>query len=354
MNLLMKNWTEEAIRDLEIADAVAICHALGLAPTSSSSAPRFVALTFRDNMSEPVAEPENPTGRDPLVFQRAPAEHRVSRAAAAPKVAPITAPLRQEASRKETQRPAPIRIHNCEESSDSDSEREEPKETQNITQKLAELLSPSKQTAKSGQPLSTAAGIVVDSVPATLQAEFMDMVDENRNTCVSKKDLELLREVFMANKTAEEMFLARRPLSDHMLKMEGSKTLTILPLYQSTRLGFPAHKGILAQELTVRTAGGRSLETSLAEKQAMMKEESIRQEHSSIGELLVLLLDEMHPQGVLSLRTAERMMRRLVGLEIAAEKKGKNNLPLHKSLAELSEFMGTGVRISAAVQSQLP
>lgn len=66
-----------------------------------------------------------------------------------------------------------------------------------------------------------------------------------------------------------------------------------------------AHLGILAQELAVRTAGGRSLETSLAEKYSEMKNGtgvlhsdwfyaketgSLRAEHVSIGQLHVLLL----------------------------------------------------------------
>lgn len=354
MSLLTKNWTEEAIRDLEIADAVAVCNALGLSPTSSSSAPRFLALSFKDNMHDHSTENRRVSSQDPQGFQGAPSVPREGRPVESQKATPGIGHQRPEPLRKEVTRPAPIRIPDLDENCSSDSEHDEPTGTQKITQKLAKLLSPTVQTARSGQSLSAAAAKVVETLPAVLQAEFTEMVDENRNTCVSKKDLELLREVFIANKTTEEMFLSRRPLPDHVLKTEGSKTLTILPLYQSTRLGFATHLSILSQELTVRTAGGRSLETSLAEKQALMKDESIRSEHSSIGELLVLLLDEMHPQGVLSLRTAERMMRRLVGLEIAAEKKGKSNLPLQKSLAELSEFMGTGMRVSAAVQSQLP
>lgn len=365
MNLLLGNWTEEKLLDLEVEEAAAICHALSLAPTSSASAPRFLALTFKEAKGEhevPVQVPgvalfsEEPSPSD-LPFQGAPAVPELTRPAPIVTPTPAVSGSKTRQQRKKKTAVAASVVHQAlqlgdgDDVSDSDSGDEEANESSILARHLTELLAPPKEVAKSGQALSSSAVRVIHSLPTAVQTEFTELVDKHRTTVVSKKDLESLRSVFLANRTAEEMLLARRPLPDKLLE-DGVKT--IHPLYQSTRLGFPAHLSILAQELTVRTAGGRSLETSLAEKQALIKDESLRQEHTTVSELLVLLLDEVHPKGVLSLRTAERMMRRLVGLEIAAENKGKMNHPLHKTLTELSEFMGTGTRISAAAQSQLP
>lgn len=178
------------------------------------------------------------------------------------------------------------------------------------------------------------------------------MVNENRLSVVSKQDLESLRVVFLQNKAAVEMFLSRRPISDHMVQTGRASGTAFWPVYQNTRLGCLPHLCVLGEELMVRMAGGISLEASMVERQSRMKDESLRQEHASLGEILVLLLDELHPAGVLELKAAERIMRRLVGLDIAAEKKAKTNQPIHKTMAEMSSFMGTGIRVSSGVQDQ--
>lgn len=370
MNLFQENWKEESVLDLEVPEAVAICTALGLSPSSSGSAPRVLALTLQQGRPDSESVPARVSNPRSSPFQGALAVPRGNRPAPLQEILPSPSRRRSQTPQgslvlaedahqqhqTEPESPGP-RLRQMivpEDGSSSDSDREEAQDNQSFAEKLSKLLTPAVETAKSGQSLSSTACRVIRSLPSSSQKEFIEMVDRHRNTVVTKKDLESLREVFLANKAVEEMFLAKRPLPNNVLEREGPTNLMILPLYQCTRLGFPAHLSILAQELAVRTAGGRSLDASLAERQALIKDESIRQEHCSISELLILLLDEMHPRGVLSLRTAERMMRRLVGLEVAAERKGNNNLPLQKSLSELADFMGTGTRVSKAVKSQLP
>lgn len=364
LSLFQKFWTKDDVLNLDVAQASVICSALGLSPTSSASAPRLLVLTLADISPEQQLYQE-PAGveRGPANFPPALAPLELGQSAQAPEETQQTPSVikRKTPKKKSLARPSPLTfqvddaLHN---ETDSDSDPGDSGEDSQLARRLVdarltELLTPRTKTAGSGQELSIAAARVVSSLPEKMQPQFTNLVDEHRTSVVSKTELEALRGVFVANQAAEEMLLARRPLADSVLQ-QGSPILRVHSLYQCTRLGFPAHMSILAQELTVRTAGGRSLESSLSERQALIKEESLRQEHATVGELLVLLLDELHPQGVLSLRTAERMMRRLVGLEVAAEKKTKSSQSAQKTLAELAEFMGTGMRVSVAAQTQLP
>lgn len=68
LNLLVSNWNEDMIQDLDIPEAVAICSAMGLSPTSSGSAPRFLALTFKEKLSEgaPASSPNEVPFREAL------------------------------------------------------------------------------------------------------------------------------------------------------------------------------------------------------------------------------------------------------------------------------------------------
>lgn len=383
--LFQKVWTEEAVLNLEVGQAVALCAALGLSPSTSASAPRMLTVTLaggavaeessamRSKSNVPSDGDSTEASAGAENFRSVPTRpERENPGFSGPEAAPakkgrarVPVPLKASKRTKPERgaRPEPLRLHMGQEDllseSDSDSDQGVAREDNQLSKRLTDLskkldlLSPNSQAAESGQEFSVAATRVIRSLPQKMQPQFMEMVDENRNSVVSKADLEALRSVFVANQAAEEALLARRPLPDSVMKLE-SPILRVHSLYHCTRLGFSPHLGILAEELTIRTAGGRSLEASLAERQSQIKEESLRQEHATVGELLVLLLDELHPRGVLTLRTAERMMRRLVGLEVTAEKKGKNNQSASKTLAELADFMGTGMRVSSAAQTQLP
>lgn len=364
LSLFVSHWTTESIEELETAEAAAMCTALGLSPTTSASAPRLLALTLAEN-SPVVATKAIISGEamskvpatdfclgpvpPPSLYPPAPLEE-VSVQMSHPRDPAVTSKAVKRP--KQVKRPDPLQLvdEDISEDSNSESELEDPEEQ--LARRLTELMSPRTRKSRKSQSLSSAAIKVIRSLPQDSQKKFEVVVNEHRLSVVSKQDLESLRAVFLKNKAAVEMFLARRPIADSMVQKGRSSGIAILPVYQNTRLGCPAHLCVLGEELMVRMAGGLSLEASMAERQGRMKDESLRQEHASLGEVLVLLLDELHPEGVLELRAAERIMRRLVGLEIAADKKAKSNQPIHKSMADLAIFMGTGMRVSSGVQDQ--
>lgn len=366
MALFIGNWNQDLIEELETPEAVALCSSLGLSPTTSASAPRLLSLTFAMNRNDEKSSSKGPrvqTAEAKRVKEDAVSDNKPAFLPAST-VLPLQDPAQpkqrgaqpeaanESAQRKPKKRPKPLQLEVEVPIDDSDSDSELGDEEDDLARRLTALITPKGRKAKDGEPMSSAAAKIIRTVPKEFQPSFTELVSQNRLTVISKQDLESLRKVFLKNKAAEEMLLAKRPIAENMMTRSRASGIAFLPLYQNTRLGCPVHLGVLGEELMVRMAGGQSLEASMAERQALIKDESIRQEHMSLGEILILLLDELHPAGVLELRSAERIMRRLVGLEIAAEKKAKTNQPIHKSMADLVAFMGTGMRVSSSVRDQ--
>lgn len=365
LDLFASHWSKESIEELETPEANALCSALGLSPTTSASAPRLLMLTLVESQSRVsgksmMADKAVDDAPDTSAFLSAPAlipakgPARVKQTGFTETAA--AKPMSRQSGSTHVKRPVPLKLVERDQSEGSDSEIEPDSDSEegdeDLARRLAALISPKSRKAKDKESLSSAANKVLITIPRDVRPQFKAMVKEHRLSVVSKQDLENLRVVFLQNKAAIEMFLSRRPISENMVQTGRASGTAFLPLYQNTRLGCPPHRCVLAEELMVRMSGGISLETSMAERQSKMKDESLRQEHTSLGDILVLLLDELHPAGVLELRAAERIMRRLVGLEIAAEKKAQTNQPIHKTMTELSEFMGTGMRVSTGVQDQ--
>lgn len=173
---------------------------------------------------------------------------------------------------------------------------------------LASLLStPKSIKGPSGLKLSSTASKIVRQLPVELQPQLTSLIDQHRHESSSLSELEQLKRVFEQRESMAQYLTAGLNLLPlHVVERR------VLPAHRLTRLVSGCHLSILPSELQIRLQGG-SLESDVLRRSQKIQDKALRSEYITVGMLLVLLCDEVEPCLFLSLSTAERMMRRLVG-----------------------------------------
>lgn len=216
--------------------------------------------------------------------------------------------------------------------------------------RLLEMMAHQEQLqSPRGVTLSPVASRMIKQLQEPTRSKFIRLCEKNPNATSVKSDVLDLVQVTKQHQIVEQNMIATRNLTPSMVE-DG---LVKKEFWQSN-LWTATQDSVLADELINRMSGPGLAANLEARRLSIIGENLIKHEYSSLSSLLILMADEMEPSLFLSLKTSERIVRRLVLMEDAALTRSKDSkVSISDTMSKHDSFVGNSTGISASARKLL-